>query len=349
MGKYFKWQVGAIGSLSIFTLIVILVNLAGMDSSHSGDIVCTDCFSEIQVNSTYWQICAEHAGEDENALFAKRARSHTRWINLDKITEIVSTDPKIHVDLMVPATKKSADIVSEEYGYLRNVKDGDCIIKRRTKSNDRPSKFYLHAEKGVLDTVKWSFDMEDLFIENINIDPKWLPGCNKAVCKREVCDTKTTEETIDIYGLVPKLSLVAINYTYYVNNTICSDEPFNLTCSTSVFVETRQRGEHVYKDNYEYIGNYVHYKNKSVNCRLLGIVTPLFKVDCPDEHRCSMEKGAFCACDLPDCADIENWYDSSHRIDNSWSYACTKISDMFIGKEISTSSFKNTRFKVEKI
>ena len=103
-----KWQyLAGYGSLGIISLIIGLLNLAGISYSFDEDKLCSDCFSEIRVNSTYWEIKAEHAG-NKDVVFKKLNRSRTLWVNLDKIDELVDTVPKIKTEILVPATKASS-------------------------------------------------------------------------------------------------------------------------------------------------------------------------------------------------------------------------------------------------
>lgn len=198
-----KYAGGGVVSLGIVLMFVL--NMSGMSYSDSGDVACTDCYSEIQVNSSIWEICVEHAGESKDVIFAKSMSSRRRWINLDKITEVVITEPNLKVDIMVPTTKQYAEVDHEEYGYLRNVKDGDCIIKRRTQANDRASRIILHGQKFAFDTIKWSFIAKDPLMENIDIDPLWLPITKKLDGLYE-CINRTTITRQTIWELV--------NWTY---------------------------------------------------------------------------------------------------------------------------------------
>src|SRR3990167_9262131 len=165
-----KWQTGAVSSVvGLAVILSVILNLSRMSYSSSPDIFCTDCYSKIEVNSTYWNICVEHAG-DKTAIFKKSVYGRVLYINLDKINEIITTNPEIKTDLLVQTIKSRAEFTSEEFGYLRNVKDGDCIIQRTIK----PNKFYIHGNKLETQQVKWSFDVESTTIEDINIDPIWL-------------------------------------------------------------------------------------------------------------------------------------------------------------------------------
>ena len=184
-----RWQTGAISGIAGLAFILsVVLNLSGMSYSTDGDKVCTDCFSQIEVNSTYWNICVEHAG-DKTALFRK-STSPVLYINLDKVNEVITTNPEVKTDLLVPTTKANAQFTTE-YGYLRNAKDGDCIIKRKTKANPNPSRFYIHGTKESNQKIKWNFDVESATIKDINIDPIWLPsGLNISwLCSNEQITT----------------------------------------------------------------------------------------------------------------------------------------------------------------
>ena len=132
---YLKWQQVAFGTMVTLSLLLGgILNLSGISYSTDGDKICIDCFSEIKVNSTYWEIKVESAGEDMPSVFKKRTRSRTLWVNLDKINELVTTDPDIKVEILVPAIKRTSTMKHEDYGYLRPLKDGDTLIKRNTKN-----------------------------------------------------------------------------------------------------------------------------------------------------------------------------------------------------------------------
>ena len=118
-------------SVSLFTIIMLVLNLSGMTYSIPEDQVCNDCYDVIHVNSTVWEIKVEYAG-DENIIFAKRIRSRTRWLNLDKINSFVKTSPEVFVEILVPTIKRYATVNHESFGYLRPIKDGDSLIKRKS-------------------------------------------------------------------------------------------------------------------------------------------------------------------------------------------------------------------------
>ena len=114
MVKYLKWQqIASGGIVSIFVILLGILNLAGMSYSDDGDNICIDCFSQIKINSTFWEVKAEEA-RDKNVVFKKRTRSRTLYINLDKIEELVATDPKIKVDILVPAIKRTSTIKQDK-------------------------------------------------------------------------------------------------------------------------------------------------------------------------------------------------------------------------------------------
>lgn len=172
-----KWQNVAkvLGSTSIgvFVLVAGLMNLTGMSYSWDGDKVCSDCYSKIQVNSTYWEVCAEHAG-NEDVLFKKVSRGRRLWVNMDKVDSVVLTEPYISTEIMVPTIKKYSVVKHEEYGYLRPLKDGDCFIPRKSeKYHPNGGWFVVHGLKGEDVTVKWSFVLDSYFSEGIDIDPYW--------------------------------------------------------------------------------------------------------------------------------------------------------------------------------
>ena len=191
------WKIGAVsGIVGIIVIFSVVLNTTGVSYKTDGDKSCTDCYSEISVNSTFWEWCVEYAGPDKTALFAKDTASRRRWINLDKVNEIVTTNPEVHTDLLVKTTKSRAEFTSEEFGYLRNVKDGDCIIGRYSKANPNPSLFYIHGQKEANQRIKWSFELSNALGEDVSIDPIWLPIDSVKTLRR--CENKSREITQDI-------------------------------------------------------------------------------------------------------------------------------------------------------
>ena len=176
-----KWQnivkYAAGGSLSLITVLILVLNLSGMEYSIPPDQWCDDCYSLFCVNSTVWEIKVEHAGE-KDIIFAKRMSSRTRWLNLDKIDEFIPTSPNVPVEILVKTNKKYAEINHPLYGYLRKLKDGDSLIKRRHKKyNPSGTCFIIHGKTGGK-TVKWGMDISDYTMENIVYDPIWYGSGN---------------------------------------------------------------------------------------------------------------------------------------------------------------------------
>lgn len=175
MKGYLKWQdlAKVLGpTASIILVLVGILSLAGMSYTVPPDIVCgTDCYSKIEINSSYWEICVEHSNSSE-MIYKKVDLSRRLWINLNRIQDFIPTNPEVKVELLVPTTSKYAT-VKNEYGYLRPVKDGDCIIKRTTISNPGPNKLIVHGSKEALQTVKWGFKLEHYLMQDIKIDPVW--------------------------------------------------------------------------------------------------------------------------------------------------------------------------------
>ena len=236
-----KWQTGLISSvIGLGFILSVVLNLSGMSWSHDGDKFCTDCYSKIEVNSTYWNVCVEHAG-DKTAIFKKTPTSRVLYINLDKINEVITTNPEIKTDLLVATTKSRAEFTSE-YGYLRNAKDGDCIIERANK----PNKFYIHGVKTETQQVKWSFNVESATIEDINIDPIWL-AIDVNIEPIKECINSTIPETKHIHGNCTKERL-----NIYENNV------------------TKINSTYVHYTNYScVVGSYIYYWNNS-DCRTIG-------------------------------------------------------------------------------
>ncbi len=155
-----KWQdvnkklVGS--SIGIITLFTALFMLTGVSYTHSGDIVCDEeCEAYINVTTSYWRICFDNYNDtkySDETLFKKRTRSRTLHVNLDHVDNIISTEPRIEVDWLVPARGK---------GNWRPIKGGDCWER---KKNNR---IKLVAKKNASQTVKWSFILGD----KVDIDP----------------------------------------------------------------------------------------------------------------------------------------------------------------------------------
>ena len=224
-----KWQsilsYSTGGTIGILLLLTGILNLSGISYSVSEDIFCTECYSEIKINSTYWEIKVEHA-EDKDIIFKKFSRSRTLWINLDKIDEFLVTEPRVKTEILVPATSSTATIKHEKYGYLRNLKDGDVLISR---GQDR---FVIYGNKPINLTVKWSFNIDDSLIKAIKIDPTWY---GLKVTYLQDCSTKRERQNLPIY------SLCSINQIVnYQDNITFSSYSFvhiyNFTCQTDEYI-----------------------------------------------------------------------------------------------------------------
>ena len=201
-----KWQQVAVGGfVSLFFLLGGLLNLTGVSYSHDGDKICTDCFSEIKIFSTFWVIKAGNY-TDEPVLFKKVSRSRTLHVNLDKIDEFVETNPKVKVEILVPAIKRTSTMNHPEYGYLRPLKHGDTLIYRNNANRKAPSRIIIHGIN-VTGTVKWGFELEHFLMEDISIDPKWI-GKNKTII------------------IEPLINDTPVNDTF-VNDTPIDDIPVN--------------------------------------------------------------------------------------------------------------------------
>ncbi len=137
-------------------LFSALFLLTGVSYTHSGDIVCDEeCEVYINVTTSYWRICFDNYNNtkyEDETLFKKRTRSRTLHVNLDHVDNIISTEPRIEVDWLVPARGK---------GNWRPIKGGDCWER---KKNNR-IKLIGHKESS--QTIKWNFILGD----KIDIDP----------------------------------------------------------------------------------------------------------------------------------------------------------------------------------
>lgn len=244
-----KWQQVAIGGfVSLFFLLGGILNLSGMSYSHDGDKYCSDCYSEIRVNSTYWVVKVGYY-DDEPVIFKKVSRSRTLHINLDKIDELVETDPDLDVEILKPTTKKYATINHPKYGYLRPLKHGDTLIYRNNKNRRAPSRIILHGQKDISQTIKWNFDLEHFLMKDINIDPIW-----KGYNITKLCDWET--QTHDVHG----------NVTY--ENT-CQTDYYNFTINPKIancynYIYYPNNDTYLYTLNFSNSFEYGHKSNKTI-------------------------------------------------------------------------------------
>ena len=329
-----KWKQVASGTIvSLFFVLAGILNLSGVSHSDDGDKVCTDCYSEIKVKSTYWEIRVTYAGEDKDSIFKKRTRSRTLWVNLDKIEELVTTNPKIKVDILVPTISKYSIMKHKEYGYLRPLKEGDTLIKRNTKSRPSPSRIILHGTKEATQTVKWNFNLEHWLMEDINIDPVWLATSNKFTEEIEIkpnifkinrCKNLSRTEYITCFN----------NRTDYINYIFINNKTGINESRTDLINYSKPYNCKPYK---------VYYK---ANCKTIGIETDKIKITCPPNTRCDVIGTEWCMVDL---ADGDKHYDAKQYPAKGWSRVCTDVDDLKQGMEIKVSNFKKTSVKVEKL
>ncbi len=214
-----KWQQVAIilasilvagGVITYVDLFGSLFQLTGVSATHSGDTYCTGtCESYINVTTTYWRICFSHYKDtkyENEILFKKVSRSRTLHVNLDKVENIITTEPKVKVDWMVPARGK---------GNWRPIKDGDCWDRLKT------NKIKLVGYKEDWQDVKWSF--ETGYVE---IDPIWESGTlvgNKIV--KELCNPINKTWTDEI----PYQKNCTRKEVYYPQND-STIKAYNYTC-----------------------------------------------------------------------------------------------------------------------
>jgi len=310
-----KWQTGSvIGIVSLFFIMGVLLNLAGVSHSDSGDVACTDCFSEIKINSTYWEVRGTFERPDENVVFKKRTRSRTLWVNLLKINELVTTDPSIKVDILVPTNRIAlTEIKHPEYGRLRFLKEGDTLIRRSTINRPGPSRIILHGTKSATQTVKWNFDLEHFLMEDINIDPVWLPTRDSDLIQE--CEIQTH-------------SVRRFNVKEVTKTRLCPI--LNGSCSTS------------YKINVT--TSYYDYINESVNCWVSYFQKDGLKVSCPEDHRCYVIGNEFCAMD---CNDGDCSKTPKDNIGWGWSYTCFDIDNLPEGNH-KVASYNKEVLRIER-
>ena len=160
------------GTTSLFLVITLILNLSGMTYTVPGDQYCTDCYDVINVNSTYWEIKVEHSGE-RDLVYKKMTRSRTLWVNLDKINELIPTNPDIFVEIMKPTISKYSTVKHPEYGYLRPLKDGDVLIYRKNSAHPNGDRIIVH---GITNgqTVKWGLELDSWLSEEFSFDPMWI-------------------------------------------------------------------------------------------------------------------------------------------------------------------------------
>ncbi len=311
-----KWQTGAVGSVvSLFFLLGLLLNLSGVSWSDDGDKVCTDCFSEIRINSTYWEVRVTFERPDEDLVFKKRTRSRTLWINLHKIDELVTTDPQVKVDILVPTNRIAfTEINHEEYGRLRFLKEGDTLIRRSSSKRPGPSRIILHGQD-INQVVKWNFDLEHFLLQDINIDPIWSPDSYKEIIN---CDIRIEYDTCS------KTVAELINYTY-INNLTAKNEQ-----------RTRELNHSEYYN--------CNPKKVSENCKTIGINTTDLIAYCPERYRCDIIGNQFCYVSLDDGDKNFNFKQANGR---GWEGGCIRITELKEG-EIRVNSYRKVYLNVEK-
>jgi len=326
---YIKWQiirdykktVAGVTAVSIFIVIGLLLNLAGMSHSDDGDKFCIDCWSEIKIFSTFWVIKVENNGFDSDLMRKKTVYGRTLWLNLDRIEELVNTNPEVPTEILVPAIKKTATIKHKDYGYIRLLKDGDTLIHRNNKNRKAPSRIIIHGTKPVNLTVKWSFALDSIYTEKIDIDPIW-----KGIKIKYEKECEPTSKNIKL----PIYSICFNNRTsiYYDNTT----DPVS---SYKVFTNL----SHSCKT-----GSYIHIKNTSV-CKNVGVEIEgeygKFKMDYEEEgYRLKLDEFIFC---------FESIYDGFGDIDckPEETYIKIDIRDFSIENSKSKNSLK--RLKIERV
>ncbi len=178
-----KWQlialllVGLGGSLTYVDLFSGLFQLSGFTVTNSGDIICgEECNSTINITTSYWNIGFEHSKVTQNiyidigdgrltkttigeypdtVLYKKWRYGRKLWVNLNNVQNIISTNPEVQVDWLVPTRGKD---------NWRLLKDGDSWS--RLKNN----KIKLVGHKEKEQTVKWGFNVSGY----VDIDPAWI-------------------------------------------------------------------------------------------------------------------------------------------------------------------------------
>ena len=208
-----RWQTVAKllggGSIGLISLFAYLFLLTGISYTYTGDSVCDKlvCEAYINVSTTYWRTCFEHTKETQKVylsynsvyggsnekltpfiynelesqpvLYKKSTRGRTLWVNLNKVDNIISTEPPISVDWLVPARGK---------GNWRNIKDGDCWDRLKT------NKIKLVGYPKEAQVIKWSFELGEVSIDPIFIS--WDFTYEKLSKKEKVYDYTTVQKEI---------------------------------------------------------------------------------------------------------------------------------------------------------
>lgn len=218
-----KWQSVALILLGLLTstglvsysdLYFALNQLTGVDSTYSGDKLCDglECPAYINVTTTYWRICFDHYNDtkyEDEILFKKVARGRTLHVNLDKVTNIISTSPDVPVDWYVPTIKRYSEH-KDDQGYWRLIKGGDCWDRKKINKN----KLIGRPENGQV--IKWSF-----VIDSLDIDPLWVSYdkvYERKIIKKEVPIYNYTNVTVK--GQVFKNGTVIQAHTYQKKDII---------------------------------------------------------------------------------------------------------------------------------
>ncbi len=241
-----KWQTASLiltsiliasGVVTYTDLFVVLFQLTGVNATHSGDMYCKEiCPTYINITTSYWNIGFESTKPNQGiyidvgdgkltkttmkeypntVLYKKWRYGRKLWVNLNNINSIISTNPVVQVEWLVPARGKD---------NWRPIKDGDSW--ERGKIN----KIKLIGHKKEWQTVKWEAEMgEYLTIE----DPLWISGVEvggkivKEVCTPiykdwieyiphyKNCTTTCTEKNV---SCTPK-NYKCINYTEKIPHT----------------------------------------------------------------------------------------------------------------------------------
>jgi hypothetical protein len=172
---YLKWQqiakiVGATGAASALLIFFLITQLAAMSYNIPDDINCgSECFSEVQLNTSYWRICFENNGADSEIIRKKVTYGRTLWINLDRISDVIPTVPEIEAYMLVPTNRINLTVYQDDDGRRwRHIQAGDCFERY-----EKPNYIGIYGKKPVNLTVKWSMIFGMFFEEYINIDPVW--------------------------------------------------------------------------------------------------------------------------------------------------------------------------------
>jgi len=183
-------------TVGLVGLFAFLFLLTGVKFISSGDVVCNGltCEAFVTVNTSS-KICFEYSN-NSNYLY-KKPYSTTVWVNLNKISNIVSTNPNITVDWYVKKAKTGS--LSKNWTIIY---DGYCW-----SGKNNLNKLVGHATQPAY--YKWSF-----VVSKVSVDPLWASWSytftNKTVEREVITYKNVTETSIDSTPVYKNVTLTNI-------------------------------------------------------------------------------------------------------------------------------------------